>query len=310
MISIARWLVVLGCVAASLTASNSRGAERIRVAGYNLENYLLTPVGTRPAKSEAARAKICENLKAIRPDVLAVVEMGDEASFAEFSRTLKAAGVDLPHSEFVRGWDTNIHVVVLSKFAFTARRSHTNDSYLLGGRRRSMSRGIADVEVTVNDRYKFSLLAVHLKSRRAVPEADEAEMRLEEAKILRRVVDERLAAEPKGNLLVMGDFNDLYDSPAVKAVVGFGAKQLVDTRPAERNGDNLPNSNPRWFPRNIAWTHYYGKEDTYSRIDYILASPGMASELVPEETYVFTTPNWGLASDHRPVVATFSAEDK
>lgn len=310
MIATARLRFAVLLLAGLTCAAATFAADQIRVASYNLENYLLSPVGTRPAKSDDARAKIAEQLKALNPDVLAVMEMGDAASFEAFRQSLKSVGLDLPHTEYVRGWDTNIHVAVLSKFPFTARRSHTNETYLLGGRRLSMSRGIADVEVTTSGGYKFSVLAVHLKSRRTVAEADEAEMRLEEAKILRRIVDERLAANPRENLLVLGDFNDTYDSPSVKAIVGRGATQLVDTRPAERNGDNLPNSNPRWFPRNIAWTHFYGKEDTYSRIDYILLSPGMNRELVRDGTYVLASPNWGLASDHRPVLATFIAEDK
>ncbi len=28
------------------------------------------------------------------------------------------------------------------------------------------------------------------------------------------------------------------------------------------------------------------------------------------ETYVLSSPHWGIASDHRPLVAGFSAEDK
>jgi hypothetical protein len=36
----------------------------------------------------------------------------------------------------------------------------------------------------------------------------------------------------------------------------------------------------------------------------------MASEWLPEETYVLAFPDWGLASDHRPMVATFVAEDR
>ena len=63
---------------------------------------------------------------------------------------------------------------------------------------------------------------------------------------------------------------------------------------------------------NVTWTYYYGTEDSYSRIDYILISPGMAREWIKKgtETYVLALPNWGVGSDHRPIVAAFEAEDK
>jgi hypothetical protein len=77
-----------------------------------------------------------------------------------------------------------------------------------------------------------------------------------------------------------------------------------------RNGDNAPSPNPAWEPRNVTWTHYYGKEDTYSRIDFLLISPGLAREWLANETYVLTLPNWGVGSDHRPIMATFEAADK
>jgi endonuclease/exonuclease/phosphatase family metal-dependent hydrolase len=51
-------------------------------------------------------------------------------------------------------------------------------------------------------------------------------------------------------------------------------------------------------------------DDTYSRIDYILLSKSMAREWNAAETYVLAPPNWGFGSDHRPLVATFFAEDK
>ena len=297
-------------VAAICLANLSVQAETFRVATYNVENYLDAPSGTRRAKSDEAKAKLRDNILALKPDILALQEMGSTNALLELRDSLKAAGLDLPYWEHVTGFDTNIHVAILSKFPFAARRPQTNDYFLLSGRRFRVSRGFAEVDIKVNDNYTFTLLSVHLKSRRPVPEADEAEMRLEEAKILREKVDAVLAANSSANVIVLGDFNDLYNSPAIKAVVGRGRNALVDTRPSEQNGDNTPNPNPRYNPRNIVWTHYYGVEDTYSRIDYIMLSPGMAREWVTNETYVLTVPNWGVASDHRPLVATFEATNK
>jgi endonuclease/exonuclease/phosphatase family metal-dependent hydrolase len=287
-------------------------AETFRIVTYNVENYLDRPTETRrEAKSAEAKAQVRANIKALKPDVLAMEEMGQLSALQELQASLKAEGLDLPHLEWVQGWDTNIHVCVLSKFPITARRSHTNESFLLSGKRFHVSRGFSEVDIQVTPTYKFTLFGAHLKSQRPVPEADEAELRLQEAKILREKIDARLAADPNANFVVCGDLNTTYDQPPVKAIIGIGNKKLMDTRPAEQNGDNQPNpSNPRWFPRNIAWTHYYGKEDSYSRLDYILLSPGMAKEWVPASTYALTLANWGIGSDHRPIVATFSTDEK
>jgi endonuclease/exonuclease/phosphatase family metal-dependent hydrolase len=299
------WLVLL------LLSPSLLRAETFRVATYNVENYLDQPTESRThPKSPEAKARIRESIRALKPDVIAFQEMGTTNALLELRGSLKAEGLDFPYWEHVTGFDTNIHVAVLSRFPFTARRPHTNDSFLLSGRRFRVSRGFAEVDIRVNTNYSFTLITAHLKSKRAVPEADEAEMRLEEAKILRGIIDADLAANPEANLVVLGDFNNTKDSPSTKAVIGRGRTKLVDTRPAERNGDNTPNPNPAWEPRNVTWTHHYGVEDTYSRIDYLLLSPGLARDWVKEETYVLTIPNWGVGSDHRPLVAAFNAQDQ
>lgn len=287
-------------------------AETFRVAAYNVENYLDKPTESRKnIKSDAAKAKVRETILAMKPDVIAFEEMGALSALLELRDALKKDGLDLPHYEHVPGFDTNIHVCVLSKFPIVGRRSHTNANFLLNGRRFQVSRGFTEVDIKVNDKYQFTLLGAHLKSRRQIADADEAELRLEEAKILRGIVDKHLAANPDVNLVVLGDFNDTYNTKGVKEIVGTGKNRLVDTRPAEQNGDNLPNpANPRYFPRNESWTHYYGVEDSYSRIDYIMLSPGMAREWVKAQSYIPVIPNWGQASDHRPVLATFEATDK
>jgi endonuclease/exonuclease/phosphatase family metal-dependent hydrolase len=291
-----------------LACSAASASQMFRVATYNVENYLLQSNETRSAKSAESRAKVREHLLAIKADVVAMQELGGLEALRDIQDGLRGAGLSYPHSEITFGWDTNIQVAVLSRFPIVARRPHTNDSYLLQGRRLHVSRGFLEVDIQINPEYTFTLMTTHLKSRRQVAVADEAEMREQEAILLREKIDARINGTLAANLVVLGDFNDVRDSRSTRAVLGRGRSALVDTRPAERNGDNLPNPIPRYDPRNITWTHFYGKEDTYSRIDYILVSPGMAREWVKDESFVFTTANWGLASDHRPVVAAFRAE--
>jgi len=281
-------------------------AETFRVVTYNLESYLNQPAAARPAKLAAAKAKVRESILALKPDVLALQEMGRTNALLELRDSLKAGGLDLPYWEHVSGFDTNIHIAILSRFPFLARRPHTNESFLLSGRRYHVSRGFGEVDIQVTTNYSFTLIAAHLKSKRAIAQTDEAEMRLEEAKLLREKVDDRFASDPNANVVVLGDFNDTKDSDVIKAVVGRGRHKLVDTRPAERNGDN-PSGREL---RNVTWTHYYAKEDTYSRIDYILLSPGMARRWLANESFVLTLPDWGAGSDHRPILATFEAEDR
>jgi endonuclease/exonuclease/phosphatase family metal-dependent hydrolase len=165
------------------------------------------------------------------------------------------------------------------------------------------------VEIRATTNFTFTLIAAHLKSRRPVPEADEAELRLKEAKILRGIIDEHFNANPSARLVVLGDFNDVKSSASTKAVIGRGKFKLTDTRPAEHNGDSALETNPRYDPRTVTWTYHYGLDDTYSRIDYILLSPAMARTWVAKESYVLAISNWGIGSDHRPIVAEFELKE-
>ena len=287
-----------------------RAADTFSVATYNLENYLDESSGPRHPKGEAAKDKIREMIRAMKPDVLAVEEIGSTNTLLELRSSLRAEGLNYPHWAHVAGFDTNIHVAVLSRFPFLACRPHTNEGFLLNGRRFRVSRGFAEVDVQVTVEYKFTLIAAHLKSRREVPQADEADLREQEAGILRGIIDARLRTDPSLNLLVLGDFNDLKDSKPIRTIIGRGKNALIDTRPAEKNGELSPAPNDPAPARHVTWTYYFSKDDTYSRIDYLLLSRGMAREWLPDATYIPARPDWGVASDHRPILAGFAARDQ
>ena len=298
-------------LAFGLLCSTACAAVTFRVATYNLENYLDQPTETRPhVKDDAAKAKIRDSLRALKPDVIALEEMGGTNALLELRAALKTRRLNYPYWEYVTGADTNIHVAVLSRFPIVARHPHTNENFLLDGKRFRVSRGFAEVEIQAAPKFTFTLIVAHLKSRRPVPEAAEAELRLQEAKVLRGLIDAHLATDPNARLIVLGDLNDVKNSDSTKAIIGRGKFKLTDTRPAERNGDAAISPLPHRDPPNVTWTYFYGLTDEYSRIDYILLSPAMKRHWLTDETFIPKIPNWGLGSDHRPIVAGFTTDEK
>ena len=248
-------------------------AGTFTVATYNVETYLDQPAKSRShLKTPAAKAKIRESIKAMNPDVIALEEIGSSNALQELQMSLRTEGQDFGFSEYIQGFDTNIHVAVLSKLLIVARRPHTNEAFLLDGRRFEVKRGFAELDIQAATNLTFTLLVAHLKSRLITADADEAEERLGEARVFRGLIDERLARDPQAKLVVLGDFNDARDSPSIRTIMGRGKTRLFDTRPAEQNSDNLAAGPPYNEPRNVAWTYFYGKDDTYGRIDYILSA--------------------------------------
>lgn len=293
------FLVLLFCVLPPAWA-----APVLRVATYNVENYIDAGTATRHAKSPESETKVRESILALHPDIIALEEMGSSNVLLELQAGLKSGGLDLPFWEQVYASDTNIHISVLSRYPIVGRRRHTNESFVLDGRRLEVSRGFADLDIRVSPKFTATLIVAHLKSRLASTAADEEEWRYQESLALRRAIDARFAENPDANLIVLGDFNDLQDSKPIKTIIGHGKTRLFDTRPAERNGAT-PGE-----PRQVNWTDYYARDDVFSRIDYIFVSHSMESRWVKWETYVLSRPDWGVASDHRPLVAAFTISDQ
>ncbi len=280
-------------------------ATPVVVATYNVENFHIRPYGNRPVKSEASRAKVAEVILAIRPDIIAIQEMGELVAFESLQETLRGGGLSLPFREHLGGSDTNIFVAILSRFPILSKYPHTNDGFVLDGRRFHCSRSTIEVVIDVDGRHRLTVLTTHLKSKRPVPFADEAELREQEARILREHVDALMANHSSEPFIVCGDFNDTPASKPIRLLMATGRRALFDPRPAEMGHVIPTGSEPEKEERRITWTHFYPVDDTYSRIDYLLMSRSLRPFWIPEKSYVFAGPNWGEASDHRPVVCTF-----
>jgi endonuclease/exonuclease/phosphatase family metal-dependent hydrolase len=267
------------------------------IGAYNVENWNSIERNKKPnqPKPQDDKEAVVTVITSVRPDVLGIEEMGNENDFAELRAMLSSNGLDYAYSEWVAGADPDRHVCLLSRFPIVSRQPHTSDTYLLDGRPMSMGRGILDVTVRVNDRYSFRALVVHLKSKRQTETGDQAVMRLEETRILRGHINKALEKDPHANLLAMGDFNDTLDTDPVKLVIGHLPLALFPLPCKTKNG--------------YEGTHFWRGKKEWSRIDYLMASPGMSNEYVEASAKIHEGQKDFDASDHRMIYASFHNYD-
>jgi hypothetical protein len=53
------------------------------------------------------------------------------------------------------------------------------------------------------------------------------------------------------------------------------------------------------------WTHFWAREDVYSRFDYIHFSQALKKDVNFQECGILDPKNWNDASDHRAVLGVF-----
>ena len=286
-----------------LLAGNLR-AGNVVVASYNVENYLkmerkvdgkTVPDAPKPEQEIAA---VIDVVKEINPDILGIVEMGDEKTLDEFRARLKAAGLDYPHKEWVRGTDAARHVALLSRFPIVARNSRDEVPFELNGKQMRVGRGILDVTVKLADNFSLHLVGAHLKSRREVPDLDQVAMRAKEAWYLREHLDKILQANPEEKLLLFGDMNDTKNEYPIKELLG-------STRDPLRMKDLFLTDYYGY-----RWTHYWSSADIYSRIDYLMVSQGLWPDINMDKSGISSSRIWYKASDHRAIFTTIKVPEK
>ncbi|WP_438482767.1 endonuclease/exonuclease/phosphatase family protein [Oleiharenicola lentus] len=275
-------------------------AQALTVATYNVENYLIADRMAdgvyRKAypKPQTEKTALTQVISAIAPDVLAVEEMGTQPFLDEFQRELKQAGQNFPHTALVQAADADRHVALLSKIPFKEVKRHAEVGLTYFGQKDVVKRGVLEAIFATNEG-DVSVFVIHLKSKRTERDDDPESTlhRQEEARAVRDLVFSRFPDPTKAKFIVTGDWNDTRSSKPVQALLKRGETKLGELlRSSDSHGE--------------AWTHYFRREDVYSRIDYILVSPALFPFVEGKEAKIYDGESSTVGSDHRAVYAKFN----
>ncbi|MFA6961676.1 MAG: endonuclease/exonuclease/phosphatase family protein [Opitutaceae bacterium] len=282
------------CLLSFLLAVYAR-AVPLTVATYNVENYTLADRmvegGYRKdyPKPELEKTALRAVIRRLDADVLALQEIGGEPFLTELQRDLKRDGMDYPYAVVLVADDKDRKVAVLSKRPFTRVLKHVDLSFKYFDGEGKVKRGLLEVRLAT-DVGEVALFVVHLKSRYTERPDDlsSALQRAGEAVAIRDCVLSEFPDPATALFMIAGDFNDTRPSRPVQAMLARGKTKITEWMPAADD-------------RGETWTHCFRKEDSYSRVDHILVSPGLRSRVRGATGLILAGPEVGLASDHRPV---------
>jgi len=274
----------------------SEGFADLRIATYNLNNYLIMDrrVGERwqPAypKPESEKIIIRQIILEQSPDILALQEMGSPEFLNELRADLAKQGLDYAHAVHLSGPDPARHIALLSKVPPVEVVKHTDLDFKYFDQRERVKRGMLELVFEDARGDIFKLFIVHLKSKYTVLKEDaESQLRRNrEARACRDRIIERSFELGVDRFLVAGDFNDHPDSGPLRRFYHRGDMIL---------GDLLPASDSR----GEVWTYFYAKRGQYSLVDGFVVSPAMGPGIKGGRGYIVDTSGALDGSDHRMV---------
>lgn len=292
-----RCAIAAAVAAASLTGANCAAPpSEVTFVAWNVRNYRQAEVKdsdgkvTTPAKDPDAVQAVIGTLVSLHPDIIGLSEMGSRGDLEHLQKSLKKAGLDLPHSTWVDGSDKERHLALLSRFPLREARHDTESTFQLGGLPHRVQRGFLDCTVEIVPDFVLHFLGAHFKSRRIVPGFDQAEYRRKESVLLRSRIEDILREAPESRVLLFGDLNDVKNSPSVRGLTGRrGAENALEiVELADKGGDR--------------WTYHWRENDEYSRVDFVMASKELLSLVRKKGSGIYRAREWSVASDHRPLV--------
>ncbi|PIX58426.1 MAG: hypothetical protein COZ46_03970 [Verrucomicrobia bacterium CG_4_10_14_3_um_filter_43_23] len=277
-----------------LSQSHTLFAETVRLATYNVQNYLITSRMVDGVyrqdypKPEAEKTALRAIIKRVNPDVLALQEMGSKSFLLELQQDLAIDGINYPHYAVLEEDPAGRYLAVLSKIPFNHIIKHQNIDFKYQNKEAEVKRGLLEVTFLDNNDQEWGLFVLHLKSRWEKNDKDHQhnKFRAKEAAAIRNRIREHYPKLEQGRFVVLGDFNDHKKSKALTRFLKIGNQPYLHRLIARDS-------------RNELWTYFYDREARYETIDFMLVSPELHTLLPNLSANIADTPDALIASDHR-----------
>jgi endonuclease/exonuclease/phosphatase family metal-dependent hydrolase len=271
-------------------------AEELRIATYNLNNYLVTDRYVdgrwRPSypKPEREKTIIRQIIKEVSPDVLVLQEMGSIAFLDELRADMAREGILYDYWAHMEGADQNRYLAVLSKRAPKAVLKHKDLNFKYFEGREVVKRGMLEMTFELTCGTKFQLFALHLKSRYTDKKEDLQSnlRRVREAEACRNRIIERTHDLGADKYLIVGDFNDHPSSPSMRRFYRRGKLEIGALVPAADSRGEL-------------WTYFYEKESRYESVDGFVAPSVFMPMIKSRCAWIVDGLEVLTGSDHRMV---------
>lgn len=265
------------------------------IATYNVRNYLsmdrIVEGKWRPdyPKPESEKAVIRNTIRKIDPDILALQEIGSLGHLKELQIDLKNEGLVYDGLAILEAGDAERRLAALWKSSVQITPVYHRDLTInYDSETIPVKRGLLELKARSEDSF-FRLFIVHLKSKYTDNPSDplSVKRRTLEARAIRNRILDTVSDPSSSRFILSGDMNDGPNTAPMRAFYKRGRTKIsVPIDCFDKHGLN--------------WTHNYKKQDMYSRVDYILRSPGFI-ELEKTVGSIDSSSDYYTGSDHRMV---------
>jgi endonuclease/exonuclease/phosphatase family metal-dependent hydrolase len=277
-----------------LTVVGGEGVTTFRLATWNVYDYLTRDRMVQGMwtfqypKPEVEKTAVREIMHKINADVWALQEFGEWADLRELQRDLRREGLDYPFIYLMEGLDPVRRTAVMSRIEAVEVRAITDLDFPYFGERIGVKRGLHELHFKIKGE-RWIFFNLHLKSRLTDEREDPRSVirRTSEARVIRDYIRQTYPPDEVA-FVIAGDVNDTAGSAPVRRLTQVSGRTITRRLDAEDS-------------RGHRWTHRFRREDSYTRVDYILPSPAFELRWELMGMAIEDDPRVLVASDHRPV---------